>query len=172
MHFTTLYLPAIRKESDEDLFLIKIILTLAKRGGLNWIDDFLILAGEHWITSPMRKRSHNICSVLPIYISLTDMPVFLHELAHSILQKFDYLLLELDSMVTEYFSQKELSWNPLKPSDKQIRQELLIHSKDYWSFEKLTEIFCDVYATYVCGPAYYFFNVDKAIRVWTRTESG
>src|SRR5437867_5529131 len=38
-------------------------------------------------------------------------------------------------------------------------------SRPYWTNQRLSEVFCDVLATIVCGPAHYASFVDLALRI-------
>jgi hypothetical protein len=53
----------------------------------------------------------------------------------------------------------------MSPEKRSARNKMIDSALAYWSAERLNELFSDIYATFVCGPAHYFSSVDVAIRI-------
>ena len=53
---------------------------------------------------------------------------------------------------------------PLAPGKRAERERTIGKALEYWDEKRLEELFCDVYATFVTGPAYYFSCVDMAVK--------
>ena len=168
---TEFYITAIQKETKNDLFIRDIMLEFVKRGGIYWIKDIIVsLESNYGIHAPI-VDAPIIFGPFYQHVSLSGISLFQHELGHNVFYKnIDKLENELFSIVHSYFSNMGISSGPLDPMVRQERDKKIQMSTVYWNNERLNELFCDIYATYICGPSYYFSNIDVAIRTGTEPK--
>jgi hypothetical protein len=161
----TSYIPGLQRESDDDLFIRNILLSVLKRCGLSWIEDILVrLDNQHAIIPAMTEMP--IIFAPPQHTASTsDMAALYHELGHDLFQQFPGIVQNLARVVYIYFSQLRLSIGTMSPEKRSERNKLIDDALNYWNAERLDELFSDIYATFVCGPAHYFSSVDVAIRM-------
>jgi len=158
------YLPGLKREKREDLFLRNLLLPTAKRCGLSWVRDILVrLDGPYAISSWINE--------IPILFAppqqtacVSDMTAVYHELGHSVFRQFREIGDSLALVVSKYFSELKQKVGPMTPEKRAERNRAINEAVDYWEEGRLNEIFSDVYAAFVCGPAYYFHCVDTAMR--------
>ena len=145
---TAYYLPALQKEGEADRFLRRLLLSVAKQCGLNWVEDIVVhLDGEHETFSRLSVETPLILAPPQHAVSLSDMPGLYHEFGHNVLRKLPGIVDVLGIAVSEHFAK-------LRKGD----------SLEYWEIGRLGELFCDIFATFVCGPAHYVSCIDMGIR--------
>jgi len=158
------YLPALLKESlAEGRFRI-MALSAAKRSGLDWVDDIIVcLQGGHAVI-PTLDRCPLLFAPPHQATTLLDLPGMFHEFGHIIYLRFQDVPGTLSHAVQSHFRDLEQAPAPLDPQQQVERRKAIVDAATYWNFSRLNELFCDIYATYVCGPAHYYSFVDLAIR--------
>lgn len=162
---TYYYIPTLQRENTNDLFLRSILLSTARRCGLSWIKDLVVrLDGPHR-TLPVLTEIPIIYAPPQQCVSLLDMAGLYHEWGHSVFQRFKEIADNLATTVSRYFSELRQSIGPMRPEKREGRERAIEKAINYWGVERLNELFSDIYATFVCGPAYYFSCVDIAIRM-------
>lgn len=161
----TSYIPGLQRENDDDLFIRNILFSVLKRCGLSWIEDVLVrLDNQHAILPAITEMP--IIFAPPQHTTSTlDMAALYHELGHDVFQHFPDIVQNLARAVLGYFSQLRLSIGSMSPEKRSERNKWIDNALAYWSAERFNELFSDIYATFICGPAYYFSSVDVAIRM-------
>lgn len=158
------YLPALHKEKAEDIGFRNLLLDITNRIGLSWIKDIIVrLDGGHATLSVFEE--------IPIffappqqYISLIDAPGVYHEFGHNTVRRFINIIQILLVAVKNYYHSLQNRAGPLSPAQQTERQRFINAAIDYWNDIRLEELFCDIYATYVTGPAHYYSCIDMALR--------
>ena len=158
------YFPALLKENDNDNFIRKIIFDINDSCGLFWIKDILVSLDRPYAILPVFNEIPIIYAPMHQFNSLLGLPIFHHELGHSIFKQFGEIGENLNVVINDHFELLKRSSGSLTPDQKNIRDQNINSAIMYWNIERLNEIFCDIFATYVCGPANYYSNVDTAIK--------
>jgi len=159
------YIPGLKREQESDSFLRNLLLSNVGRWGLSWVKDILVrLDGPHAVLPTL--------SEIPIIFappqqtnSLLDMTGIYHELGHIVFQRFEEIADNLTETICRHFSEMMKETGPMRPEKRTQREDAIKDAKDYWIIERLSEIFSDIYATYICGPAYYFSCVDMIVKM-------
>lgn len=161
---TYYYFPALQRETEEDKIFRKLLLETTKRLQLDWIEDIVVrLDGAH--ASVVAIPETPVLFLPPQHaISTIDMPGLYHELGHDVFQQFPNIIQTLSNEVTDYYENLKLQSGLLSPDQIAERNRVIDEAIEYWEAIRLVEIFCDIFATYVVGPAHYFSIVDLALR--------
>lgn len=158
------YLPALHKEKAEDIGFRNLLLDISNRVGLSWIKDILVrLDGGHATLSVFDETPIFIAPPQQ-YVSLIDAPGIYHEFGHNTVCRFKNIIQILLVAVNNYYHSLQQKAGPLSPAQQKERQRFINAAIDYWDDMRLEELFCDIYATYVSGPAHYYSCVDMALR--------
>ena len=153
---THYYFPALQRENRNDLFLRSLFLSAARRCGLTWIKDILVrLDGPHAIF-PVLTDIPVIFAPPQQAMCLSDMAGVYNELGHDVFQRFKEIADSLATTASFYFSEFRQSGSRMSPEKREERNRAIEDAITYWGIERLNELFCDIYASFVCGPAYYF----------------
>jgi len=156
------YIPGLKREQESDLFLGNLLLSNVGRWGLSWVKDILVrLDGPHAVLPTLS----DIFAPPQQTNSLLDMTGIYHELGHIVFQRFKEIADNLIETISGHFSEMMKEIGPMKPEKRTQREDAIKDAKDYWIIERLSEIFSDIYATYTCGPAYYFSCVDMIVKM-------
>ena len=156
---TWYYIPGLKREGNDDLSLRDLLLSKIEPCGLSWIQDILLrLDGRHATFIGLRDLEEIPLIFAPPQQakSLLGMTYYYHELGHNIFSHFEEIGNALYEVVTQHFNRLQLESGPMSPEKRDERTREIEKSVDYWVYERLSEIFSDIYATYICGPAYYF----------------
>jgi hypothetical protein len=158
------YLPGLQKEGLTEQTLQKLFISKSTNHGQKWIRDALVRLDSNYAIWPSPE--------IPVIfappqqaMTLLNMPCMFHELGHNFVRRYYRDIIDsLADKSIAYFSELRKSSGPMSP-EKLSRRNLRIEQiEDYWVNEKrLNEFFSDVYAAYVCGPAYYFSCVNLAM---------
>lgn len=163
------YLPALQHQGPAERLVRGLVLCAARAAGLTWLVDVVVrLDGPHAayvaypelpiLYAPPRQAS-----------SLVDLPGLYHELGHAVLE-YDRTTsggrigVLLRSTVTQHFVELARRAGPMTPERRAARESRIAEAAAFWTEARLAEIFCDVLATVVCGPAHYLSFVDLAFR--------
>jgi len=160
---TWYYLPALRRESDADIAVRGIMLNAARRCGLTWIEDMAVRLDGAQATVSAITESPVVFGPPQHSASLLGMAGLYHELGHNAFQRFLAITDNLAAVTSSHFSEFRRQAGPLTPEELTERNRTIDEALNYWKLERLNEVFSDVFATFVCGPAYYSLSVDMAL---------
>jgi len=162
---THYYIPSLQRENDNDLFMRKLVLLSAKRLNLPWIKDPIVcFDGPHAIVTSLIETPV-IYVPTELNVSLLDMAGLYHELGHNVFFRFSNIENDLLMTVSRYFDELIQSVGPMAPEKMRERRKTYEYARKYWLTERVNEIFSDIFATYVAGPAYYFFWINMALSI-------
>ena len=159
------YIPGLKREQESDLFLGNLLLSNVGRWGLSWVKDILVRLDGPYAVLPTLSEIPIIFAPPQQANSLLDMAGIYHELGHLVFQRFEEIADNLIETISGHFSEMMKEIGPMKPEKRTQREDAIKDAKDYWIIERLSEIFSDIYATYTCGPAYYFSCVDMIVKM-------
>jgi hypothetical protein len=159
------YVGALRKEGDSERQMRGLVLSASRSSGMSWIQDVVVrLDGTHAVFATFPEIPLLVAP--PRHIaSLYDMPGLYHELGHTAFVKFSAIGDCMRAAVAEYFDAQRRLGGPLTPGQRAAREERLAAAEQYWTEWQLAELFCDIFATYVCGPAHYASFVELGLRM-------
>lgn len=160
---TWYYLPALRRESDADIAMRNILLDAAGRSGLTWIEDIAVRLDGAQATVSAITETPVIFGPPQHSVSLLGMATLFHELGHNTFRRFPTIVDDLAAVISDYFSEFQQQAGPLTPEEMAERNRIIDEALNYWKLERLDEVFSDIFATFVCGPAYYLSSVDMAL---------
>jgi hypothetical protein len=162
---TRYYIPGIRKETVQEQQLCRVLLATAQRAGLNWIDDLVMrLDGDlacvsHVVESPV------IFAPPHLFRLPWELAGVYHELGHNVFRRHPDMATRLIGVVDHYYRGLRAASGPLGHDAQMQRDRAIDRAINYWSAERLNELFCDIFATFVCGPAHYVSCIDLAVRL-------
>jgi hypothetical protein len=162
---TYYYIPGLQRENANDLFFRNVVLSVLQRCGLSWVEDVLVRLDSHHAIFPAVTEMPILFAPPQHVKSASDMAAIYHELGHDVFQHFPDILQNLSRAIFGYFSELRLSIGSMSPEKRSERNKMIDSALAYWSAERVNELFSDIYATFVCGPAHYFCSVDVAIRM-------
>ena len=134
----------------------KVLLGICSRLHFDWIKDIL-------------ARLHRDLALLPEYRGNFTIPIFFgpphlfetvlevagvyHEVTHSLAAREPTFVREMKAIVHAHFRGLKHQAGPMPPAQKELRDKEYDAAAVSWNELWLTEIFCDVFSGYVCGPA-------------------
>jgi len=135
--------------------------------GLDWIKDLLVSLDRPYAIVPVFNEIPIIYAPMYQFSTLYGFSIFHHELGHSVFKQFEGIGNNLNNVIIKHFEELKRSSGNLNPDQRNSRQKVIDYGIDYWVRGiKLNEIFCDIFASYACGPACYYSTVDTAIKNW------
>lgn len=158
------YLPGLNRESAEDRQLSRVLLSAARDCGLDWLEDITVRLDSEWASIPDIPEIPLIYAPALQPFTLVGIPILFHEIGHVFFQRNPHLLQAFRSEIKALHRAALPAAGPLSPTATDARARELRSAYDYWSEERLNEIFSDVFATYILGPSYYATCVDTAVR--------
>ncbi len=157
------YVAGLQRQSAHDRRIRGVLLEVCQRLRLVWIEDILVCL-------------HGALALLPEYRGLFSIPIFFgpphllqttlevpgiyHEFGHSAFARIEAFELDMTVVVRRHFDKLKQQPGPIPPEQKIKRDQELDRAAKAWSELWLAEIFCDVFAGYVCGPANFASMVD------------
>jgi len=159
------YIPGLKREQESDLFLGNLLLSNVGRWGLSWVKDILVRLDGPYAVLPALFEIPIIFAPPQQANSLLDMTGIYHELGHIVFQRFKEIADNLIETISRHFSERMKEIGPMRPEKRTQLEDAIKDAKNYWTIERLSEIFSDIYATYTCGPAYYFSCVDMIVKM-------
>jgi hypothetical protein len=93
-----------------------------------------------------------------------DLAGVFHEFGHSVFERVEPIRNRLARRAHDVFAGLRQGPGPVNPEQRAERDRTLLEAEHYWEDRRLDEIFCDIFATYTCGPAHCFSCVDMAVR--------
>jgi len=157
------YLPAIGHEGPDEIAVGRIIDQVLAQLGITWIADKVVSFSRALAMFPGSGNSPIF--FMPQYTrnSLLNWIGLYHEIAHAIYQRFPEIASKLSDAVLAYCEQ-QLRQTPALTATQLDRRTLRYRETlAYWDTLRLQELFCDIFATVVTGPAYLFSWVDVSL---------
>jgi len=157
------YLPAIAHEGPDEIAVGQIIDRVLAQLGITWIADKVVSFSRALAMFP----GSGDCPIffMPSYTrnSLLNWIGLYHEIAHAIYQRFPEIASKLADAVLAY-CERQLRQTPALTATQLDRRTLRYRETlAYWDTFRLQELFCDIFATVVTGPAYLFSWVDVSL---------
>ncbi|ODU24918.1 MAG: hypothetical protein ABS95_01295 [Verrucomicrobia bacterium SCN 57-15] len=157
------YIAGLQRQGPEDRRVRGVLLRLCKRLRLDWIEDILVcLRRDLALLAEYRG-----IFAIPVFFgpphlleTILEVPGIYHEFGHSVFARDDVFFREMSSIVKRHFAQLKQQAGPIPPAQKALRDQELDRAASSWSALWLAEIFCDLFAGYVCGPANLASMVD------------
>lgn len=157
------YIAGLQRQGPEDRRVREVLLRLCRRLRLDWIEDILVcLRRDLALLAEYRG-----IFAIPVFFgpphlleTILEVPGIYHEFGHSVFAKDDVFLREMSLIVKQHFAQLKQQAGPIPPAQKALRDQELDRAASSWSALWLAEIFCDLFAGYVCGPANLASMVD------------
>ncbi len=160
------YISGLIRESEDDEFIRNLITSELQRLNLSWIRDILIRLDGPYATFLGLTTKFPIIIAPPIQAeSLLQLTATYHELGHNVFSHFDDIGNELANLVAQHFARLLLEAAPMQPEMRDTRSSQILAAVGHWSVQRLNELFSDVFAAYLCGPAYYISFVDIMIKL-------
>jgi hypothetical protein len=160
----TTYLPVLQRQGEGERFVRGLLFAASRAAGMEWIQDIAVrLDGPHAAIVSLPKMP--IIYAPPRHeVALADMPGLYHELGHAVFA-WDLLIgIALNNAVRGHFARHRAQAGMLSPEKRAAREAGINNAESYWTHERLAEVFCDIFATIVCGPAHYVSFVDIGLR--------
>jgi hypothetical protein len=161
------YVGGLQRQTAADREMRKILLAMAKRLRLDWIEDFLVRLSRPLAIYSIYQRLASI----PVFFgpphlleSIMELPGIYHELGHSVFSQNDEIGRRLGAVVKAHFDGLRRNVGPLPQEQKDARDREIDTGAQYWNRERLSEVFCDVFASYVCGSANIISMMDLGMR--------
>jgi len=163
-NLTIFYLSTLQRENSQDVFIRNVILNLKERYKLTWINDIFARSDSSYATW-LGFEDYPIFYLPPQQeISLHDIPAIYHEIGHNIFVHYPEIADNLNQCVFDYFQNLKQNTSQMAPDKVKNRNQEINYAIKYWNISRLNELFSDVYATYLCGPAYHHLWVDMTFR--------
>ncbi len=158
------YLPALKREGASEAEFGRLAIKAARQCGLTDIQDIVVsLSGGHAVlpailTCPLLfappHQRHTLIDLSSIY----------HEFGHIVFEAQRGIRAGLTRVCADFFRTLEQAGGFLGPAEREERRKQMNQALGYWTTRRLAETFCDIFATYTTGPAYFYSCVDMAIR--------
>lgn len=158
------YLPALKKEAASESEFGQLVTKAARRCGLTDVQEILVnLSGGHAVLPAMLT-----CPLMfaPPHQrqTLIDLAAVYHEFGHIVFQDRRELRDGLARVCADHFRTLEQAGGFMSPPEREERRKQINQASAFWTMRRLAESFCDIFATYATGPAYYYLCIDMAMR--------
>ncbi len=158
------YLPALTKEEAAENEFGRVAHRAALRCGLTDVQEIVVnLSGGHAVI-PVIPTCPLMFAPPHQRHTLLDMPAIYHEFGHLVFGTEPEIGNGLTRALADRFQELERSAGSLAPDKREERRRQIREAQAYWFLPRLEELFCDIFATYVTGPAHYYSCVDMAMR--------
>lgn len=162
------YLPALIHEGEEERAFACLIKAIIQRLGITHIHDVLASQGRPLAIFPAIPEVPIFYFPLNQKHTLIGLAGLYHEIGHSVYQQNSGLKNTLTTVVTHHFENLARSTPPLPQAQQEQRLKALKGCSNYWTGGKIpgsriAELFCDVFASLLIGPAYVYSWIDLAI---------
>jgi hypothetical protein len=158
------YLPALKKESASESEFGRLATKAARRCGLTDVQEILVnLSGGHAMVSAMLNCPLMFAPPHQRY-RLTELAAMYHEFGHVVFNARSGIRDALARVCTDHFRALDQAGGLMTQAEREERRRQINQARAYWTMRRLAETFCDIFATYATGPAYYFLCVDMAVR--------
>ncbi|MCI0534245.1 MAG: hypothetical protein L0Z50_03350 [Verrucomicrobiales bacterium] len=157
------YIAGLQRQSPEDRRVREVLLRMGRRLRLDWIQDILVCLHRDLAL----LAEYRGIFAIPVFIgpphlleTILEVPGIYHEFGHSVFARDEVFFREMSAIVKRHFAQLKQQAGPIRPAQKALRDQELNHAAKSWGALWLAEIFCDLFAGYVCGPANLASMVD------------
>lgn len=157
------YIAGLQRQGPHDRRVRAVLLNMCRRLRLDWIEDILVCL--HRDLALLAEYRGNFA--IPVFFgpphlleTILEVPGVYHEFGHSVFAKDDVFLREMSAIVKRHFTHLKQQAGPIPPAQKALRDQELDGAAKSWGSLWLAEIFCDLFAGYVCGPANLASMVD------------
>jgi hypothetical protein len=158
------YLPALKKETAPEYEVGRLATKAARRCGLTDIQEILVnLSGGHAMVSAMLNCPLMFAPPHQRH-TLIDLAAMYHEFGHVVFNARSHIRDVLAGVCTDHFRALDRAGGFMTHAEREERRKQISQARAYWTIRRLAEAFCDIFAAYASGPAYYFLCVDMAIR--------
>lgn len=163
---STHYVSPLRRQSQSDITMRGVLLNACSRFRLNWIEDVVVCLDRPLALLPRYRALDSI----PVFYgppnlleTILELPGVYHEIAHNAFARDETYRRELEQVVRQHFATAKHLAGPMPAAQKAERDKELDAADRSWTEARLAEVFCDLFAEYVCGAANYGSIVEMAI---------
>ena len=163
---STHYVSPLRRQLAPDLAMRSVLLNACSRFRLNWIEDVVVCLDRPLALLPRYRALDSI----PVFYgppnlleTILELPGVYHEVAHNAFARDETYRRELEQVVRQHFATAKHLAGPMPAAQKAERDKELDAADRSWTEARLAEVFCDLFAEYVCGAANYGSVVEMAI---------
>lgn len=162
-YIETIWLPALEFEREEHRRVSRFIHKLAQQIGISYFEDVLSVLGQSWA---VRSPAQLPLFYVPMYQDQTlfECAVLYHEFSHT-LSRTSKAVETLHQAIAQYFDGILSSSIKGKPAQVEAQRRQVAECAMYWNEERVEEIFCDLFATHVSGPAFVCSWLDMTSRL-------
>jgi hypothetical protein len=158
------YLPTLQKETASEAEFGRVATKAAQRCGLTDVQEILVsLSGGHAVLSAMLGCPLMFAPPHQRY-TLIDLPAMYHEFGHVVFNARREVCDGLARVCADYFRTLDQAGGFINPMEREERRRQINQARSYWTMRRLAEIFCDIFAAYTTGLAYYYLCVDLGMR--------
>lgn len=162
----TQYVRGLTSPSKEELFLRSIFLNCLGRLSLDWIEDMVLQGSGELAIYPEFYGSlaipafHVPTGLLDSFLSL---PGVYHEFGHSVFARFPSILSAMETINRAYFDNLRNRLGPTQPVIRAAQMTRFNEAEEFWTERRLEELFCDLFAQYICGCANIISMIDLSM---------
>ena len=163
---STHYISPLRRQSVLDLTMRSVLLNACARFRLDWIQDIVVCLDRPLALLPRYRGLDSI----PVFYgpphlleTILELPGVYHEVGHNAFARDETYRQELEQVVKQHFATAKHLAGPMPAVQKAERDKELDVAARSWTEARLAEVFCDLFAEYVCGAANYGSIVEMAI---------
>ena len=162
----TQFIRGLVNPSPEELSLRVVFLGCAKRLGLDWFEDMVVQSsGSLGIYHKLYQSLGT--PVLHVPPGLLDkflsLPGVFHEYGHSVWAKFPVILAAMQDVIHKHFEELRRRIGPTQPHLRDVQLGRFHDAEKFWNDRRLEELFCDLFAQYVCGCANIISMIDLSM---------
>ncbi|MCI0540195.1 MAG: hypothetical protein L0Z50_33740 [Verrucomicrobiales bacterium] len=157
------YIAGLQRQGPPDRRVREVLLRMCRRLRLDWIEDILVCLHRDLAL----LAEYRGIFAIPVFFgpphlleTILEVPGIYHEFGHSVFARDEVFLREMSAIVNRHFAQLKQQAGPMPPAQKALRDQELDRAAKSWGALWLAEIFCDLFAGYVCGPANVASMVD------------
>jgi hypothetical protein len=160
------FVRALQTPSKEELYLRAMFLRLAERLGINWFEDMVLhTSGKLGIYQELDGSLATPVIHVPggFLDKFLSLPGVYHEFGHSVFAEFPSILGVMLGVVRRYFDELRHRLGPTQPESRYVQLKRFQDAEDFWNDRRLEELFCDLFAQYLCGCANIISMIDLSM---------
>lgn len=162
------YLPALIHEGEEERAFACLIKHIIGCLGITHMHDLVASQGRPLAIFPAIAEAPIFYFPLNQKHTVIGLAGLYHEIGHSVYQQNSGLKNTLAAVVTHHFENLARSTPPLPQAQQEQRLKVLKWCSNYWTGgripgSRIVELFCDVFASLLTGPAYVYSWIDLTI---------
>lgn len=157
------YLPVLLSEGDEECAVTRIVTQLLNQLNVGHLKDKVVSFSRALSMYP--GLQNNPIFFMPRYTfsSLLDWTGLYHEIGHAVYQNDPQIAGLLSKAVFSYCQEQLRNLPALSTSQLDERADRIRQTFLYWNKYRLEELFCDIFATAVAGPAHLLSWIDVSL---------